>query len=469
MRLYHYRPMKSALLEIEKGTLHFATREELNDPIEGYVSVFWQGDKAAWEGLFRNYICSVNQAIQLYLLQGDENMLHHRTLVVDLHQFDDVPLGKIFKDLGDTFLGDEEIQRLASFYGNHRLRVQEKELQFILGFIHKKAVILCLQKWIDCKVISSEEGSKLFEIFENSKEIPFPFDSMEKELLDDKQREIIAEAAGRISEDITERQYIAFGMKDEDFLYGERPRSDEPHTEETAAATARQRRNWMLVVGGFPRVYITQLKDLIYPESYVVCFSGKNDDSAMWGNYADCHRGVCLVYESDELGEVKGDDFSIPIHVKPVHYGGDLLERNFFETLGRLTMKQAATWLTGTEGISACYNVFSDDQTWRDKYWETFEAKTYRKLKTWEHESEYRLALSNTFYEFDSRNLRYDYKALKGIIFGINTSEYDKKRIVEKLLAHADELTDFTFYQAEYDSEAQRIKIRKKEFWEIEK
>lgn len=33
MILYHYRPIESALLEIEKGTFHFASREEQNDPL----------------------------------------------------------------------------------------------------------------------------------------------------------------------------------------------------------------------------------------------------------------------------------------------------------------------------------------------------------------------------------------------------------------------------------------------------
>ena len=51
MKLYHYRSIESALLEIGNGTLHFATRDELNDPIEGYVRVYWQGDRAAWEAL----------------------------------------------------------------------------------------------------------------------------------------------------------------------------------------------------------------------------------------------------------------------------------------------------------------------------------------------------------------------------------------------------------------------------------
>ena len=35
MKLYHYRSISSALLEIENGTFHFASKEELNDPLEG--------------------------------------------------------------------------------------------------------------------------------------------------------------------------------------------------------------------------------------------------------------------------------------------------------------------------------------------------------------------------------------------------------------------------------------------------
>lgn len=52
-------------------TFRFASREELNDPMEGYLNIYWQGDRAAWEGLFRNYVCSVYQAIEFYLLRAD--------------------------------------------------------------------------------------------------------------------------------------------------------------------------------------------------------------------------------------------------------------------------------------------------------------------------------------------------------------------------------------------------------------
>lgn len=327
MRLYHYRSIENALLEIKNGTLHFATREELNDPIEGYVSVFWQGDKAAWEGLFRNYICSVNQALHLYLLHGNEDMIRHMTLIVDLHGFDDIPYGGILKELGDAFLADKEIQRLAGFYGYRRLKVQEKELRLILSSIHNKTISLCIQKYADCKMIPSRKADEFLETSGDLKKMPFPFAPMEKEFPDDKQRATIAELAGSLSEDMMEGEYIKFGLDDETFLYGKRFNVIGKQIKENDKLTTRQRRNWMSIAVDFPKVYIDQMKDMIYPESYVVCFSGKNDDSAMWGNYANGHQGVCLVYETDEADAIHFKKCNTTLYVKPVSYGGDLLVR----------------------------------------------------------------------------------------------------------------------------------------------
>ena len=39
MKLYHYRSIENAILELKNGTFHFSTREELNDPLEGYLKI----------------------------------------------------------------------------------------------------------------------------------------------------------------------------------------------------------------------------------------------------------------------------------------------------------------------------------------------------------------------------------------------------------------------------------------------
>ena len=63
-----------------------------------------------------------------------------------------------------------------------------------------------------------------------------------------------------------------------------------------------------------------------------------------------------------------------------------------------------------------------------------------------------------------SRNLKYDKKLLKGVIFGIMTSEYDKARIVE-VLEDNGIAGNITYYQAEYDDVNQKIIVRKKGLW----
>lgn len=471
MILYHYRSMESAIKEIRDGTLHFASRNELNDPVEGYVRVFWQGDKEAWEGMLRNYVCSLSQAITLYQLRGDEEMLRHKTLVVDLHQFDDVPLGKILKELGDRFLKDEEIQKITTIYGTHKLKVQEEELCFILQIIHKKAMNFCIEKCRDCKTMPDEEAESLLKIFRLSEKTSFPFGLMEEELPNPNHRALIIKKADNVFRDICELHCIQSGFEDDSFLYGLRKDENGKSIKEDGISEARQRRNWMSVAVDFPRIYVEQIKDMIYPESYVVCFSAKNNDSAMWGNYADHHRGVCLIYETEDKNclTVIGDN-PYTLEAKSVNYGGDIIERNFFESFGRLNPMQIKTWLTGTEGLSDAYEAIKNNGEWQQNYWSAYDAKTYRKLKAWEYENEYRISIANTFYEFnkpESRNLKYSPKCLKGIILGINTAEYDKWRIMKELCGHADEYENFVFYQAEYDGEGQTIAIREKKIWRI--
>ncbi len=487
MRLYHYRPISSALLEIGNGSFHFASHDELNDPIEGYVHVYWQGDRAAWEGLFRNYVCSLYQAIELYLLAADEDMIRHNTLIIDLNAFDEVPLGKILKALGDSFIESEVIQRISSLYGEGLLKVGREELETILYYIHNSALLLCIQTYASHDLIPKEEADRLLSEFKSREgamlEAKQPLETLvdmnraKDELFDDKQRAVMAKILGEVLEEMLEIQYLKMGFEDETFLYGNKQGVQEvkevhgKKIRREAATTARQRRNWLSVSIDFPKIYVAELREMIYPESYVTCFSSKNDDSAMWGNYADYHRGVCLIYEAeDDVFRLMAEGISRNLKAQPVCYEGELIMRNFFETFGRLTYKQITTWLTGRNGVSSALKVFDNESEWRDRYWEAYTAKNYRKLKAWEHESEYRLVINNMFYRFDdpeSRNLKFEPKILKGVIFGINTSEYDKKCMMEKLLERKDEWNDVIFYQAKYNDEKQKIEIRKKSLWKL--
>lgn len=150
------------------------------------------------------------------------------------------------------------------------------------------------------------------------------------------------------------------------------------------SSESKQFRNWMTILVDFPKLYVNQLKNMIYPESYVVCFSRKNNNSAMWGNYANYYKGICLIYETDEnnMIQIRVERNTFKLQAKPILYEGYLIERNFFETFGRLTLSEVKAWLTGAEdSISSSFVAFKDEDQWKHEYCKTHEIKTYQKLK----------------------------------------------------------------------------------------
>ena len=76
-------------------------------------------------------------------------------------------------------------------------------------------------------------------------------------------------------------------------------------------------------------------------------FLKKNDNSAMWGNYADCHKGVCLIYDTGDEAKLKVGGRHIPLDVRAISYGGESIECNFFpdiRTIDYGSNKRMVTW-----------------------------------------------------------------------------------------------------------------------------
>ena len=44
--------------ELRKQEIYFAPPDQLNDPMEGFKDVYWQGDRIVWTNLIRHYLLS---------------------------------------------------------------------------------------------------------------------------------------------------------------------------------------------------------------------------------------------------------------------------------------------------------------------------------------------------------------------------------------------------------------------------
>ncbi len=460
MKLYRYRTIESALAEIEHGTFYFASREELNDPIEGYIKLYFQGDQPAWEGLLRNYVYSLFICIHNYLLISpsidytDKSLekifkeIQPHTVIIDLHRFDSVPIGKILRELSEVFLNDDSVQKLVNLYGDREFKCLSKELKLILRTVHHIAFNLCIRYL--------KAGNILQDFPEMISPGEFPFEAIQS--MDRSEWIQFANEAENMIADAMEHLNFYAKSRKESF-----------DLTDSVSYNHRRHMTWANIQVNFPKIYVGQLQNIIYPDAHVVCFSETDTNSAMWGNYAQNHQGICFVYETQMINDqnfITVD--SKKMKVRRITYDGAVIERNFFTTFGRLTYTQIQTWLTGKNGkISKLIDRFSDQNvdSWRNQYWSDYIEKFHRKNSAWDHEKEYRIMLEDTLYKYDSKTKRcltYDSLALKGIIFGINTSIDDKFRLVKKIQQCGTKFTHVKFYQAEYEDDTQKISPRPK-------
>ena len=99
-----------------------------------------------------------------------------------------------------------------------------------------------------------------------------------------------------------------------------------------------------------------------------------------------------------------------------------------------LNMPQLARWWYDLNGVkSVCAeHLFTNEKKWRENYWAYLTNSITTKHENWEHEAEYRLIKYDSFFpveEYPYKQYRFD--DLEGVIFGMKTTESDKRRIIE--------------------------------------
>ena len=143
-------------------------------------------------------------------------------------------------------------------------------------------------------------------------------------------------------------------------------------------------------------------------------------------------------------------------------------EVDFFLSMGQPSMDALLKlWYTDENGsLSDCatqvFGPTSDINAWQKRHWDNFNRDACFKTKDWEYEQELRLTYS--LFEISlcarKRTLTYDFDSLKGIVFGIRTSDDDKLKIIDILTRKCREKqrTGFKFLQAYYSPETGDIR-----------
>jgi hypothetical protein len=448
--------------ELENQEIYFASPSELNDPLEGFKDLFWQGDLIVWKNFVRHYLLclmlSVLSACKHPGQRGPESD------VLPVFTTDGELPGQereLFRAICTNVFDADEVGDLPKFLASRVSPIHRNELLSILWAAHPHLLRVV------CKTISPDTPLNPIDEYVRVRP-PNPLRFRESIAA---QNDLDAKNANHqeITENFMDHSIKAIAQAILIREYNGISRAGGPL--------------WEKIFSTFPERYVNSLERLLYYDWFAACFVVDPNDAAMWGNYGDGHKGVCLKFRttsnsagkpslllrtkvgerSSGSGPVEIYEFS-PLQLEDVQYCEEYPRMDFFKSLGRLVPSQLAFWFTDGPGhVSATgTEILQGSDQWRKQYWETFDRVVTSKLRDWQHEREQRITLHSMLFDISDRSMRklqYRFDDLEGIIFGIKTPMEEKIAIMRIIEAKCrkNRRKGFEFRQTFYSSLSKRI------------
>ena len=460
-KLFYRFRSTSALLdkfhELENGEIYFSPTRDLNDPLEEYMDLSFDGDEILWTNFFQNYLFCLFIFRTIVILTGNAKELTDD----DIHAYFDPERktflsieGHNYKMACDKIFANSVIQKVINYFSNREKVISEDELLLFLQYLHFYFLDIFAEIDAEKGLMKQPSGDYLRLSETQLKNLDTIIDGISE----DESTYLRLKALHKLTNTIADgykylRQLVSV---------------DNPSV---------TMKNFQLLID-YPKYYIKKLGEIMYPEPYITCFSDNYKDLSMWGYYADSSKGTCLIYKPN----VENDNYFIPLkmpyrgtqdftnmQLKPVSYKAQKPLTPFFRSLGRLNFPMLEKhWYTlNGKKSELAKDLFDDKEAdkWRYHYWEHMENSTNIKHPCWQHEQEYRIALIPIFDDdydtIEKRKIKYNFQNLYGLIFGVNTSESDKLKIIKiihkKCIKY--KRKDFMLYQAVYDNTKGEIDI----------
>ena len=464
--LYRFRSIEALLdkyQELEKQAIYFASPDELNDPMEGFRDIVWRGDRIVWTNFFKHFIYCLHESYSQLIRTRDSKKLDVDNIPI-LGCWDKIPSSearKLFNAAWHRFLNLPNIPEIIEALANTNRKIRYRELECYLRAI---------QYGFLPQILGSSFASEL--VSESGKQEQTKVRSYYQEIVERIPILITRRDCAESEEefDITFRKIEELNNNDRII-----------QQLNILNSTGKLWNERQLMILEFPKIYLSEIEKLLWHGWYTACFVGDYHNSSMWAHYGDKHEGACLIIESGHIGTLialqlyrmadEGKRPTMPRTIVPffrVDYANKPAEVDFFLSIGMITAEEVMKlWYTDEDGnVSKCAARLQDDNgtfNWRDTYWHNFYRDITAKTKDWKYEQECRLILESMLDEYDekkNRTLAYDFNSLKGIIFGINTSDQDKLRIIKIIQNKWEKYdrTDFKFYQAYYSEETGNIR-----------
>lgn len=452
--IYRYRSIDKLFKykELENLEIYFAKPGELNDQMEDYMNIFWQGDAIAFQGLFKHYLYVLSSVYYDASIRNRKQKLHADLLPVFLAvDINDKPeMETTFKSIYYEFFAPIGISDLIIKMAKSNKKYTADELLLILKTIHLYAFIVVdsMFKKFDrnINVFKDKEYKEIYDSIKYNNCYSSLIDTLSNPKITKK--EIIELINKKDIERMTIQKFLNNIHKNKDT------------------------HNINILSFEFPEIYLKRLKRLLYENHYIACFTTNYTNETMWGHYADSEDGVCLRFRtadnkidmcpiSEKFGYQKLD-------FHKVIYSTVYPEIDFFASLGCLQYKIIKDfWLCNYDRTkySNCCAKYNNIKEWREEYHQKAKEYICTKSKSWILEDEYRLFLRDSLNINQSGKgilAKYKIKDLDAIIFGRKVSSDNKLKIIKIMLKHCkkENIKDFKFYDLYYSTISNKLEIK---------
>ena len=445
MELYRFRSCDKLLgddfKELEDQYFYFAPPSDQNDPMEGKIDFYWQGDKIAWFGLLKNYVWQLFLTIvcvPTYKNIDDMEEFHFFTAGFS---WGDSHYAESRTRLEKNTINAPTFQKIIDAIVAADKKIEASTLSYLLTIIHPIAIDIVMHEIALIKYYDIDPDKTGTTFKTTNPEIEEKFSDYLRE------------------QENLQKDSLTWGL----FLQQAKLIMQQ-NLQDVTEKLAVQKRTF--VQYEYPCAYIQKLQQkLCFSNWYFTCFNTAIQNPATWAYYADSHKGVGLIFdtEADFCFDFK-EHKNVKLDLTKVAYDKTTISRNFFESIGEVAGSEITHWFYIDKEVSAVWSeVQKNANAWHNQYWDDQKSSLSRKGESWKHEEEYRILLSDMEKELtenSDRKLHYKFNILKGIVFGIRTLFEDKKKIVDILNRKCKENNrkNFPVYQAQYDKIGNYIK-----------
>lgn len=429
--LYRFRKLKHIFeyKELENQEIYFASPEELNDPMEYYQNIIFQGDEVVWKNLFKHYFAYMFLNLIEFKISQSEELLYkkNKQFIYFYGSFKDYPfLKKLFytayNDFYNTLNLDYKIFENKKISYNKLLNICR-----VLNELISNIIIKYMGDYENSNYkIDEDRLKKLIQLIEM-------ISNTDNANINDEYKQILILQDNiyyHIQNKINVSNYILYFSCNN---------------------------------------YIHNLKELIFGNIYLASFTINFNNSYMWSIYAEKNSGICLIYNiNHQINLYSKARQEKTLTLFKTLYGEKHSEINFFNHITP-TIYDDYNKFWYYDNISNKQSYFFNKKTLKlnenlskaEKYIEQHIIDIHKdfiiKTEDWKHEQEYRILHTDP----KERKLQYNFQDLYGIIFGIGTPFDAKQKIVKIILDKCKEnkrdIKDFHFYQAYFDPDKNQI------------